>query len=292
MGVSRRLRYRQLVMPRRVVIFAGLADSLDIALDDCVADRREALAALAADGFPVVLCSGRTRAEIGLIQQQLGISDPFVCENGAAVFVPTGYFPFGIDDGRGVVGYDVVEFGEPHADVLRKLRDVAGRLGIRLLGFSDMSVGEVAADRKMTLLHARLAKFREYEELFRLETRDPAVAGRLAKALRTVGLSVAPVGGEFSRVSTSLDLGPGVRLLRQLYRRADPPVSSVGFGVSAEHLPMLAQVDHPFMTAVLPASGTPRSNVAPRIAPDDMVRLVREIAGSNLQSTTRSQPRM
>jgi len=187
-----------------------------------------------------------------------------------------------------------VEFGESHAVVLRKLRDAAGRIGLGILGFADMSVSDVAADRKITLLEARLAKFREYEELFRPDSSDPDARVRLMKSLRAAGLTVSPAGGGFSRASTSFDMGPGVRLLRQCYRRADPHVCSIGFGISAEHLPMLAQVDHPYVTAAFGAgSGALRSGVAARrIAAADMCRVVHEIAGADSALATRSLPPM
>src|SRR6185503_14509293 len=60
---------------------------------------------------PIVLCSSRTRAEVEAIQQRLGIRHPFVCERGAAAFVPAGYFDFSIAGSRDVAGYHALEFG-------------------------------------------------------------------------------------------------------------------------------------------------------------------------------------
>ena len=269
-------------MPR-AVIFAGLADAVDLRVDDCVAGRAAALRTLVDEGWPIVFCSGRTRAELGLLQQRLGIRDPFVCESGAALFVPTGYFPFALRDARPAAGSDVIEFGEPHAVVLEQLRETAARLRVPIVGFADLSVDDVAAECNLSLLQARLAKFREYEEVFRVGDADSGAQTRLIKALRAAGLAVAPVGARYHRVGAVTDVGAGVRLLGDLYRRRYPAIRTIGFGLASQHLAMLAHVDHPFVTASpvgLHAAGFGPVAGARAIDAADMVRVVHEIAGA------------
>src|SRR5438552_1168427 len=82
-----------------------------------------AIAALARERIPLVLCSGKTRAEIEVLHQTLGIRHPFISETGAALFVPGGYFDFAIPDARDVAGYQLVEFGKPHAEVVQILHE-------------------------------------------------------------------------------------------------------------------------------------------------------------------------
>src|SRR5687768_11627172 len=48
------------------------------------------LRALKDDDTALVLCSGKTRAELGLVQHALDIRHPFVSENGGAVYIPEG----------------------------------------------------------------------------------------------------------------------------------------------------------------------------------------------------------
>jgi predicted mannosyl-3-phosphoglycerate phosphatase (HAD superfamily) len=57
---------------------------------------RESLPALRAAeerGIPVVFCSSKTRAEIEHLRKAAKVTDPFIVENGGAIFVPEGYFP-------------------------------------------------------------------------------------------------------------------------------------------------------------------------------------------------------
>src|SRR4051812_35693578 len=63
----------------------------DPAGDSCDA-AREAVAALSRRGVPVVLTSYHSRRELIALEDQLGLDEPFIAENGAVVGVPHGYF--------------------------------------------------------------------------------------------------------------------------------------------------------------------------------------------------------
>ena len=57
---------------------------------------RPALERLRVDGVPLILCTSKTRAEIAPLRRALGNTHPFISENGGAVFIPAGYFPFAL----------------------------------------------------------------------------------------------------------------------------------------------------------------------------------------------------
>lgn len=192
----------------------------------------------------VVFCSSRTRAELELIQRELGVNQPFICENGAAVFVPQGYFGFSVGQARDVAGYEVVEFGKSHGEVVNLLRHTAGRLGIGIVGFSDMSVEAVAIDCGLSLLQARLAKLREYSELFRVIDAKPDAIPRMVKALRAAGLDCT-VRRRFHHVG-AIRRHTGQFLLG-LYRRAYGEVVTVAFGDHESALPLLRYADIPLV---------------------------------------------
>jgi mannosyl-3-phosphoglycerate phosphatase len=118
------------------------------------------------DDVPVVLCSGKTRAELEHIQHELGLCHPFVCEYDGAAFIPARYFDFNIPRAREVAGYLAVEFGLPYEDIVRGLHRTAQRLGIQVVGFNDMSVDEVSRDCDLPLPQARLAMLRSTESIF------------------------------------------------------------------------------------------------------------------------------
>lgn len=71
-------------------------------LDDCLLDcdsssfdqARSALGFFRSARTPVILVSGKTRAEIEPLRERLDHHDPFIVENGAAVYVPLETFDF------------------------------------------------------------------------------------------------------------------------------------------------------------------------------------------------------
>ena len=186
-----------------------------------------AVSLLARARVPLVLCSGRTRAEIEHVVLALGTRHPFVCEYGNALFVPRGYFPFPIDNSREIAGYDVVEFGRAYPAVVEALRRTAERVGVHVRSFSDMSVEEVAEELGLPMLVARLAKLRDYGELFRLLDDTPSSFDRLSAALESSRLPCIR-GYRFHHVGAAVDISLGVSMLRVMYERALGPVQTVG----------------------------------------------------------------
>ena len=53
-----------------------------------------ALEALRGHGIPLILVSSKTRAEVESLRRHLQHQDPFIVENGAAIFIPQGLLGF------------------------------------------------------------------------------------------------------------------------------------------------------------------------------------------------------
>jgi mannosyl-3-phosphoglycerate phosphatase len=209
------------------------------------ASTRQTLAGVEREHLPLVLCSSKTRAELELIQRELGINQPFMCENGAAVFVPRGYFGFRVAQARKIPGYEVVEFGPPYAEVVASLHRVADRLHIQVIGFSDMSVEEVANERDLPLLQARLAKLRDYDEAFRVVDAKPGTLHRLFKALRAAGFDCTSRGDLHHVGALRRDVAG--QFLCDLYRRAYGELVTVAFGDHRGAARLLRHADVPLV---------------------------------------------
>jgi len=150
----------------------------------------------------------------------------------------------------------VVEFGKPHTEVVASLHRAAGRLDIEVIGFSDMSVEDVAIECDVSLLQARLAKLREYNELFRVVDAKPGVLPRLFKALRGAGLECTSRGVFHHVGAVHRDLG--IQLLRRLYRQTFGDVVTVAFGDHRSAAPLLRQADIPLVVQSSTADETTR----------------------------------
>jgi predicted mannosyl-3-phosphoglycerate phosphatase (HAD superfamily) len=96
------------------------------------------------------------------------------------------------------------------------------------------------------LLQARLAKLREYSELFRIPDTDTAGNLRLLRSLRHAGLDCVRRGRFYHLGIVRPETA--AQFLSGLYRRAHGPLlTTVGFADSSPALPMLHGMDLPLI---------------------------------------------
>ena len=114
--------------------------------------------------IPIVFCSSKTRAEQEVYRKELKINDPFIIENGGAILIPKGYFPFDFDYHKAEDGYQIIELGVSYHEIRRALERIRIDTKINFKGFGDMSVEEVASVTGLNLEAARRAKASEYDE--------------------------------------------------------------------------------------------------------------------------------
>jgi predicted mannosyl-3-phosphoglycerate phosphatase (HAD superfamily) len=258
--------------PPFTLVFSSVDDVLDTA-QPAFRSAGFALAQLAPAEAAVVMCSGKTRAELAFIQQGLGLHHPFICEHGSAVLIPAGYFPFDVPNARPVAGFDALEFGRPYDEIVDALHRVARRHGIDIVAFSDMSIDQVARECAIPLLEARLAKLREYSERFRVLERHQAYTPRLLKTLHLLRLHCTNVG-RFTTVNASVDHSLGINLLSQLYRMAFGPILRLGVSPAAQGVLFFPFVDH---ALTVPASLAAPAALASVVWADTVVDGVRTL---------------
>ena len=129
---------------KQILIFTDLDGTL---IDHDTYDFKEAqptLDQLRSRSIPVIICSSKTRAEIEICRRRMGLSYPFIVENGGAVFIPSGAFDLRdlnyVEKGP----YHVVELGVPYADLCTIWREIKKK-NFRMRGFSEMTIDEIAA---------------------------------------------------------------------------------------------------------------------------------------------------
>lgn len=205
----------------------------------------EALHLLAARDVPLLICSSKTRAEIERLRQDLRNRHPFISENGGALFIPRGYFSFRLGRSRSIAGYDVIEFGTPYYILVEALHQAARLSGVEVIGFSDMTIEELAADCGLTLPEARLAKLREYDEPFRVATSGRAALERLFEALHRQGPFRCIRGDRYYHLTGMSDKAIAVRTLKKYYRRERSALRMAGLGDGPNDVAMLREVDVP-----------------------------------------------
>ena len=230
--------------PNRLIVFTDL----DGTLLDQITYRYDAslpaLRKLQESKMPVVLCSSKTRAEVEPLWRELVLEDPFIVENGGAIYFVTDYFPFAVENTRPDTKLTAMEMGCRIDELRAGLAEVARRLHIRVRSFGEMSTKDIVELTGLSRQQAQAAAQREYDEPFLID--EPSRERMLATALRMKGFTVTR-GDRFFHLSRGSDKGKAARTLIELYRRGGGSFLSVGLGNSANDLPMLLAVERPIL---------------------------------------------
>lgn len=180
-------------------------------------------------GYPLIINSSKTRAEILPIQRALDIVQPFVCENGAAVYLP--------EHGD----WDCHAFSKPRQLMLRVLRQIKQNYGFNFVGFADWSTADIVAHTGLTQAEASLAAQREYTEpLLWQDTAENLQ--RFQECLAEYQLH-AVQGGRFLSVMGDFDKSYGMQWLIQRYRQNHSSIVTIALGDSPNDELMLNNAD-------------------------------------------------
>jgi mannosyl-3-phosphoglycerate phosphatase len=231
------------LIPSRLVIITDLDGTLLDQESYSYEAAAPAIGKLKSRGIPLILCSSKTGSEMLPLWKELSLKDPFIVENGGAIYCPARYFPFPLPAFRSKRSFKILELGTDVRTLRQVLAEAAAHCRTTVKSFGTMSVEEVSALTGLTRDQAALARKREYDEPFLVDGGDRE---RLFRILIGKGLTVTH-GDRFSHLIGSNSKGKAVRTLLDLYRQRDPNVVSVGLGDSANDLPFLMQVDRPVL---------------------------------------------
>jgi len=198
---------------------------------------RQALELIAARHIPLILCSSKTVAEIDVLRKALGITAPFVIENGAAIYLPdkmAGHF-------------HVEALGVPRSNLLGRLDAIRMKEGFRFRGFHDMTVTDIAELTGLDHEDAFRASLREFTEpLLWEDTSENLVL--FESLLKKAWLEMV-AGGRFIHVSSGCDKGRALSWLRHYFERQvfKSPVRVIALGDSDNDVAMLEKADLPVL---------------------------------------------
>lgn len=189
-----------------------------------------ALAEISARGFPLVLVSSKTRAELLALQRKLDLHTPFISENGAAVYW------------REAGQLQQKAFARPLAEWLPALHQLREQEGYAFTGFSDGDAEAIAHITGLGPDAARLAGQREFTEPL-LWQGDNRHLTSFHSALYRLGLR-AVQGGRFLSVMGDFDKGITMAWLRdKLQRQLATSLVTIALGDSPNDAGMLAAAD-------------------------------------------------
>lgn len=198
-----------------------------------------ALAELEQAGIPVVAVTSKTRVEIERIRADIGNRHPFVVENGAAIYIPRGYFGRRPEGAREQGDYWVLAFSpgrQRWLDLLAALEaDFAGEFEY----FHRAGVAGIVEMTGLGAAEAALANQREFSEPVRWlgsEARKAQFVG----ALRERGAHPLQ-GGRFLTLAGDCDKGRALVRLREVYaaEKGNVVIHDIAIGDSNNDIAML-----------------------------------------------------
>ena len=210
--------------------------------------------------IPLILASAKTRLEQNKIREDLGLSDPFIVENGGALVIPKGYFPdYALRDikypvretqetknGAKDVNHEIiVELGKPADYIRARLSDIRKNYNINFTGVADISVKKLSNLALISREQAKRMAQRNYgETILQIQSED---IERFIKYVQEDGMKVIH-GGRFFDVTVGTDKGIAVGILKKLFKdKFHNNVTFFGIGDSANDIPMLNHMDIPIL---------------------------------------------
>jgi mannosyl-3-phosphoglycerate phosphatase len=167
--------------------------------------------------IPIVCCSSKSASEIEYWRRKMRLEDPFISENGAALYLPLSKYRDAEIDGLMRGEYLVKEFGYRREQLRAELTAIRSRTGVPIIGFGDMDTETVrdlcgfSSD-----MHARLAADREFSEPFVFPPDTPVrKRERVLKEFTKSGVRII-VGKRFYHIVGPNDKGMAVRYLKTL----------------------------------------------------------------------------
>ena len=231
----------------RILIFTDLDGTLLNHDDYSFEAALPALERIKKSGIPLILTTSKTRRETELIQKELGIDDPFIVENGAAVYFPPKYTRFFTEDTHYEPPFQImqiIQLGISYDRIRSFINEVRDQFNIR--GFGDMSVQEISDITGLSSMRAEYARAREYTEPFIMaEDKDIYMLQGLAFEK---GIKITKGGRFHHMIGIYQDKGEAVKMVRNIFdQKKVEKHLTIGLGDSVNDVPMLNNVDIPVL---------------------------------------------
>ncbi len=225
-----------------LVIFTDLDGSLLNHDDYSYTDALPSLERIKKQKIPLIFTTSKTRVEVEFLQKEMEIKEPFIVENGAAVFFPEGYRNFSLDYPQ-IDGYRVIILGENYSYIRKFVEKIKDRFKIK--GFGDITAEEVAHLTNLPLEKAKLSKIRGFTEPFLIE--NPQLLPQLEKEAEKYNLKITKGGRFYHLIGKGQDKGKAVKIIVEIFRKHMKNMKTVGIGDSKNDIPMLRVVDIPVL---------------------------------------------
>ena len=232
---------------RKIIVFTDLDGTLLDHSTYSFYEAEEALELLREKGVPLILCSSKSRDEIKVYRKKLSNDEPFISENGGAIFIPEGYGGFKCDFDKIDDGYLVIEIGSEYQTLVDAFEKIKRKLGINIKSIAEFTIDEIVELTGLSREESFLAQKREYTLPFIIYGGEDDVK-IIKDEILSSGL-VYTEGARFVYLMGGNDKGKAVKILTDIFKKNSPEtgITTVGLGDSLNDLPMLEVVDKAFL---------------------------------------------
>jgi mannosyl-3-phosphoglycerate phosphatase len=194
--------------------------------------------------IPIVLTSSKTRVELKKLQQQLGLNEPFIAENGGGIFIPAGYTLLDTERLETADEYSTKTFGRSYQYIRNIFETLRPKYNIK--GFGDMTPEEIMTATGLEREDAILAKQRDFSEPF-LFMAEPLIE-KLQEEAAAHDLEITRGGRFYHLLAAGQDKGHAVAETLSLFQTGySENIVTVGLGDAENDFSMLKIVDIPVL---------------------------------------------
>jgi mannosyl-3-phosphoglycerate phosphatase len=213
---------------RHPIIFTDLDGTLLDHHSYDFSDATPMLNHLSQYNIPLIIVTSKTEVEVRLLQERLGISHPFIVENGAGIFLES----------------KRVDLGFTYDKTLEYFKRYAQKYAMR--GFHQLSDEEVANLTELSVADAHNAKQRTYSEPFLLT--DESQLEALKDTARSDGFDIVKGGRFYHLITQGQDKANAIKwLINDYHDNNDISFFSIALGDGENDITMLQSVDYPIL---------------------------------------------
>jgi len=195
--------------------------------------------------IPLVLCSSKTYEEIIRLRNKMNNNDPFIVENGGAIFIPENYFKKDFSYSYKKDSFKIIELLNKKISLKEILGKIAKEIDIKILTIDEMTIEEISELTGLSKNDAELAKKRRFSIPFLILNSDEKIP-ILKKKIKENKLYFTQ-GEKFYYITTSTK-GKAVKKLLEIFKdEFNKKIISIGIGDSYNDLPLLEAVDIPIL---------------------------------------------
>lgn len=164
--------------------------------------------------IPLILTTSKTFEEVLALQNQIGLSDPCIIENGSAVYLGENEFS------KTVSSQFCHVMGAGYLDICIFINQLPKNLRSFLLGFADMTVEDVVERTGLPTEKAKKAKARRASEPF-IWSGTANDLEIFKKQAETAGLRIIQ-GGRFYHLLSNVDKSSALNWVMERVKRQNP----------------------------------------------------------------------